>query len=277
MSAKEKSAFEIFMKELGKESFSALDLRKEHELLQLAEKGDVKAQEKIIKANLRYVVSVAKNFANKGSLLDDLIQVGSIALFESFQSFNYEKFLQSGCNRFISYASKRVIQKISLEVKKSLPVSITDGKFKELKKLQTEMKNLGIDNLDESALELLSKNVGISKKKIKNLYKISLDTFSLEQTSDYDGKSLEDRLGDTFFSTPEEESIKKVMSEEVKKNLSSLSRTEEDVLTLAYGLDKNEPLNYPAIGKKLGYTREGIRLIHNRAINHLRKNMDFAA
>ncbi len=277
MNEKERTSLEIYINELSRTDFSALDLEEELELLKLASDGDKKAQEKIIKANLRFVVSVAKKYAKKGALLDDLVQAGNIALFESFDSFDYEKFVRSGCCRFISYAGRRVAQKITLEAKNALPVSITDGKYKELRKFQYEMSSLGIDSNDENGIKNTAKSLGITEKRARQLYESSLDTTSYEQSSYGDGKSIEEKLGDSSFATPEDDAILNVSAIELKKNLSKLDRIEEEVITLAYGLDGHAPLNYPAIGAKIGYTREGVRLVHNRAISHLRENMGLAA
>lgn len=277
MNTKERTSLEIYIGELGKSNCSALDLEQELDLLLKASEGDIVAQEKIIKANLRFVVSVAKKYAKNGVLLDDLIQAGNMALFESFQSFDYEKFVRSGCGRFITYAGRRVAQKIALEAKNSISVTITDGKYKELRKFQAEVKALENEFSNEDEIKVAAKNLGISEKRARTLYESSLESASYEQTSFNDGKSIEEKLGDTSFSTPEDEAILNVSAFQLKKSLSKLNSLEEKVITLAYGLDGHAPLNYPAIGEKIGYTREGVRLVHNRAINHLKENMGLAA
>lgn len=277
MNAKERSSLEIYIDELSKADCSALDIEKELELLERASEGDREAQNKIIKSNLRFVVSVAKKFVKRGILLDDLVQAGNIALFESFESFDYEKFIRSGCCRFISYAGRRIAQKIALEAKKSLPLSITTGKFKELKKIQSEFASMGYDYNDREGLCAVADSLGLNQKRVQTLYEASLETISYEQSSSPDQKSIEEKLGDSSFSTPEDEAILNVSAVELKKNLSKLDSLEEEVITLAYGLDGHAPLNYPAIGARIGYTREGVRLVHNRAINHLRECMGLAA
>jgi len=288
MRTNERTALEIYLSELKNSNCQALALEKEHELLKKASNGDKKAIEKIIKANLRFVISVAKKYArNNEELLNDFIQVGNIALYESFESFDYEKFIKKGCNRFISYAGLRITQKIALESKKVYSVNITDGKFKDLKKLKAEMtlveENLNYffpnsENVSElDKVKLAAENIGMKEKVAVNLYESSLIASSLDYPTDSDSRTLSDTLFDDKYLSPEDESIYNICSDELKTKLKKLSRLEEDVITLAYGLNGNSPLNYPAIGNEIGYTREGIRIIHNRALEHLKEEFGFIA
>ena len=108
MKAIEKSSIELYIKEIGSGTCSPLALRDEDELLRRASGGDEAARERIMKANLRYVVSVAKKYARGSVDLDDLVQAGNEALFESFETFDYGKFKKSGCSKFITYAGRRI-------------------------------------------------------------------------------------------------------------------------------------------------------------------------
>ncbi len=277
MSVKEKSSLELYIEEIGSENCSPLEIQKENELLKKASAGDRKAQDKIIRANLRYVVSVAKKFAKGNVELDDLVQAGNEALFESFATFDYDKFAKSGCNRFISYAGRRIAQKIALEAKGGIDVSISEGKFKDLKKLQKEMASIDGDMDEMSRVEKAAISLGIKKSAALNLYNSAETASSLEYKSEEDGRKLEEKMPCNTFASPDEEALMNANSEVLKKSIVKLGKIEEEVLTLAYGLDGNEALNYPAIGKILGYTREGIRIVHNRAINHLKEEMGLAA
>ena len=277
MKATEKTSLEIYIEKLKDEECSALDLKNERELLKKASCGDKKARNKIISSNLRYVVSVAKKFARANVDLDDLVQAGNEALYESFQTFDYDKFVKSGCNRFISYAGRRIAQKIAIEAKCGIPVSISDGKYKDLKKLLVEMsaQNPELDEIKK--VENAARTLGMKKNSAVELYTTTSESVSMEFQFDEDDKPLGERLRNDTFVTPENEAVMKISSELLKKCMDNLCTLEEQVLTLAYGLDGNAPLNYPAIGKQLGYTREGVRVVHNRAISHLRASMGFVA
>lgn len=273
MSMKERTSLEIYVDELKNNNCSTLKIEEELELLKLASKGDKEAINKIINANLRFVISVAKKYAKFGSDIEDLIQVGNIALFESFDSFDYDKFIKSGCNRFISYAGRRIAQKIILESKNNYAVSLKDGKFKQLKSLQNEMSNLDEEMDELTKVEIASKNIGISKKAGMQIYNASMKASSLDFIITDDEKTFGERIADETFIQPAEEAIMNIMSEEVKEKITTLPQLEKDVLTLSYGLNGTKPLNYPTIGKQIGYTREGVRVIHNRAIEHLKEQL----
>lgn len=277
MKATERTSLEIYIEKLKDEECSALDLQNERELLKKAAAGDMKARNKILKSNLRYVVSVAKKCRKSGVDLDDLVQAGNEALYESFLTFDYDKFVKSGCNRFISYAGRRIAQKIALEAKGAIPVSISEGKFKDLRKLLVEMSAQNPE-LDEMAkVENAARSLGMKKKNAMELYTSTTDAASMEFHHDEDDKPLGERLSNDTFVTPENEAVMNISSETLKKCIVKLGRIEGKVLTLAYGLDGKAPLNYPAIGRELGYTREGVRVVHNRAINRLRESMGFVA
>ena len=117
----------------------------------------------------------------------------------------------------------------------------------------------------------------LKKNSAVELYTTTSESVSMEFQFDEDDKPLGERLRNDTFVTPENEAVMKISSELLKKCMDNLCNIEEQVLTLAYGLDGNAPLNYPAIGKQLGYTREGVRVVHNRAISHLRASMGFVA
>lgn len=273
----ERTSLEIYIDELRNKNCNALNTAEELDLLEKASNGDKKAQEKIVKANLRFVISVAKKYSKSGAELDDLIQVGNIALFESFNSFDFESFKKSGCHRFISYAGRRIAQQMALEAKNICPVTITECKYKELRRLQMAIAE--IENLDDSydAIEIAAKQVNMRSDKARELLNVTNSPSSIDYVSDEGAKPLSERLSDKRHRFVDEEIIMKISSEELVERMEELSELEEEVLTMAYGLDGEKPLNYPSIGKKLGYTREGIRVVHNRAINKLRDWMGFAA
>ena len=276
MKAIEKSSIELYIEEIGSGTCSPLALRDEDELLRRASGGDEAARERIMKANLRYVVSVAKKYARGSVDLDDLVQAGNEALFESFETFDYGKFKKSGCSRFITYAGRRICQKIAMEAKGGIDVSITEGKFKDLRRLRKEMSSMECES-EAERVERAADSLGMNRKSAMRLYRTAEQASSLEYSAESGDRSLEERMPSETFAAPDEEALMRTNAELLRKLVERLGCIEGKVITLAYGLDGGEPLNYPAIGQRLGYTREGIRIVHNRAISRLREEMGLAA
>lgn len=276
MKSIEKSSIEFYIEEIGKEACSPLDLKNEDELLKKASGGDEKARARIMKANLRYVVSVAKKYARGAVDLDDLVQAGNEALFESFGTFDYDKFKRSGCSRFITYAGRRICQKIAMEAKGGLDVSMPEGKFKDLKRLRKAVSETECGD-EAKAVEKAAAALGMKGKTALGLYRTAERAASLEYSAEDGGRSLEERMPSGTFVSPDEDALMRTNADLLRKLVRKLGRVEKSVITMAYGLDGGEPLNYPAIGKALGYTREGIRIVHNRAISRLREEMGLAA
>lgn len=239
----EKSAMELYLGEL-KNCPSNLKINDERELLKRAAAGDKKAREKIIKANLRFVVSVAKRFWKRGGVsLEDLICAGNLALYESFDTFDFEKFCKNGCGRFITYAGRRICQRIEQESRFALSVSMGEGAFKDFQK--------NAKSAWQSAKSKRSVALLLAGKGAEELDSAAKKISSLENVS---------------------ESVqKKIDSELILLKTKRLPELERKVVFLVYGLSGGEPLNYPAVGKRIGYTREGVRAIHNRAVKHLKE------
>lgn len=253
----ERTAMDIYISELSRAQCDSLEMEEELSLLARAADGDRKAMRRIVEANLRFVVSVAKKYARRGGAeLEDLVQAGSLALYESFATFDYGKFVRSGCCRFASYAGMRVAQKIAMEASAhslSAPVCAVRA---------------------AARLEF-SEGQKISEKRARTLANARERAVSLD-AEDSDGRRVSD-----FASDPREDPARDAVMSICAQNLSgamrSLPQVERDVLDMAYGLSGEKPMNYPAIGRELGYTREGVRLVHNRAVRHLREMMGLAA
>lgn len=274
---RERSSAEIYIDELKKNECQALNQNEEFDLLEKASKGDKKAQEKIIKANLRYVISVAKKFASYGTDIEDLIQTGNLALYESFLSFNFKSFKKRGCHRFISYAGLRIAQQIVREIRNSYSVSMTESRFKTLRKLQIALNAIDECLPEDERIELAGKEIGLSKQKSIELFNASKESSSMEFSTADDDKTFGESIIDERMLSTEDQAIYNIELDFLNENLCYLDSLEIQVLTLVYGLDGEKPLNFSAVGKAIGYTREGVRLVHNRAINQLRSLMNLAA
>lgn len=270
----EKSSLAIYIEKISSSSFDALSLDEEQELLEKAAAGDVRARDRIIRANMRFVVSVAKKYARGTAELSDLIQAGNAALFESFFSFNISAFRKSGCHRFISYAGRRISQQIALEARITCPVSVKSGKYKELRKLQAAVASA---SEGDECVSRAAKKIGMRADKAEALLSVAGESVSLDAPASDGNRALSELIADNRGMSVDERAVMSVSAEILTKKLRALGGIEGKVISLAYGLYGGEPLNYPAIGNALGYTREGIRVVHNRAIERLRKMMGVAA
>ena len=163
-----------------------------------------------------------------------------------------------------------------MEAKGGIDVSITEGEFKDLKRLRKEMSSMECES-EAERVERAADSLGMNRKSAMRLYRTAEQASSLEYSAESGDRSLEERMPSETFAAPDEEALMRTNAELLRKLVERLGCIEGKVITLAYGLDGGEPLNYPAIGQRLGYTREGIRIVHNRAISRLREEMGLAA
>ena len=256
----------LYMKELRKLPVMSID-----EEISYAEKilqGNLEARKKLIEANLRLVVKIARKYVNQGVSTLDLIEEGNIGLIKAVEKFDPSR----NC-RFSTYATwwikqsiERAIANFSRTIR--LPIHISSRIYRISKIISKYMEK---DGREPTAEEIVLETC-LSADFVQNLFSIVTKTYSLETIIDEDGKlTLEDTLSNSSFEEPLSayEHAKRV--EEIASWVDALGGDEKRVIMLRYGLDGDDPQTLEHIGKLFGVTRERIRQIEQKSLNKLRK------
>ncbi|MBU0951364.1 MAG: sigma-70 family RNA polymerase sigma factor [Elusimicrobia bacterium] len=223
---------------------------------------------KLIKANLRLVVSVAKKYATSSGLdLTDLIQEGSLGLMKAIEKFEYKRGF-----KFSTYATWWIRQSINRAIADQsrtirIPVHMKELISKMLKMSKRYRQTIGRD----PTIEEYSKTLRVSITKIKHILRMVQEPISLDTPLDEDEESsLKDFIEDKRGSNPVKSIFQEMRREEIKKVLANLSEREEKILTLRHGLDGGYPRTLEEVGEIFGVTRERVRQIEAKAIRKLR-------
>jgi RNA polymerase primary sigma factor len=230
--------------------------------------GEV-AQEHLIRANSRLVISVAKRFVGRGVPFLDLIQEGNIGLIRAVRKFEYQR-----GHKFSTYATWWIRQAISRAVADQgrtirVPVHMGD-QLNKLRRVTLELQQeLGRDPLPEE----LAGRMETTPDKILNLIEISWRPVSLDSPIDDESDSeLGDFIEDNSSPAPDEMTTANLLREQVDEVLSRLPHREADILRMRYGLEDGETHTLEEVGKKIGVTRERVRQLEAQALNRLRRS-----
>ena len=262
---RETASLDKYLQDIGKEELLTAD--EEVVLAQRIKAGDQLALEKLTKANLRFVVSVAKQYQNQGLSLPDLINEGNLGLIKAAKRFDETRGF-----KFISYAVWWIRQSILQALAEQsrivrLPLNQV-GSLNKIKKASSalEQKYERAPSVDEIAQKL-----DLPEDKIKAAMKISTRTISMDAplTQDEDMKFLDVFVNDDA-PTSDSGLIKESLAKEIQRSLSTLSEKERDVINLYYGIGMNHGLTLEEIGAKFDLTRERVRQIKEKAIRRLK-------
>ena len=255
-----------YLKDIGK--IKLLKTEEELELGKRTAEGDLKAKQKLIQANLRLVVSIAKKFTGQGVLFLDLVQEGSLGLIRAAERFDYKKGF-----KFSTYATWWIKQTIVRAIANNsktirIPVHMAD-KIRNYKRTKTLLnKRLG----REATIEEIAAEMKISLKKINNIISaMQKDPVSLE-TPITDNLTLSDYLEDENSEYPENNVQKYFLEKDVQKVLTELSNREQKILTDRFGINGENPKTLKQIGEETGFSKERIRQIENFALLKIRQS-----
>ena len=241
----------------------------EYELALRTKSGDRAAREKLLNANLRFVVSVAKKFRGQGLPLSDLINEGNIGLITALDKFEPEKGYH-----FISYAVWWIRQAIMKAIsEKGRTVRLPLNRANELMQIQKAQKSLIHDKeTADPSIEEIAEVTGLDSSLVSDLLTISQDIVSIDSPVKK-GEESDTALGEFIEDEsdgPEKQVIDSALREEVRALLTRLSDKERDIIELRYGLGGEKPMSLTEIGVKYSLTKERIRQIEKRALEKLR-------
>jgi RNA polymerase primary sigma factor len=268
MSKLSEDSIQMYLKEIGR--VPLLKGNEEVELAKRKEKGDREAERKIIEANLRLVVSIAKKFAGaKGLSLLDLIQEGNIGLFRAVEKFEYRKGY-----KFSTYATWWIRQAITRALADQsrtirIPVHMVEtiNKFQQVQRIL--IQELGREPLPEE----ISAEMNEDLDKVRYIIKISQDTISLETTigDDEEDSTLEDFIEDIKNVTPDRAAALQLLRDYVKAIIVNLSPREQKILEMRFGLIDGVAHTLEEVGQEFDVTRERIRQIEAKSLEKIRK------
>ncbi|MDI3516003.1 MAG: polymerase primary sigma factor [Thermotogota bacterium] len=260
-----KDPIKMYLKEIGK--IPLLTPSKERELAQRAQRGDKKAREQLISANLRLVVSIAKRYVGRGLSFLDLIQEGNIGLLKAVEKFDYRKGY-----KFSTYATWWIRQAITRAIAdQARTIRVPVHMVETINKLNKVIRDYLQEHGDYPTVEELAEITGKPVEKIEEILQAAKETVSLESPIGGDEDStMADVLPDESTASPEEDAVKLLVREEIEKILNTLSSREKAVLKMRYGLIDGKSKTLEEVGQIFNVTRERIRQIEVKALRKLR-------
>jgi len=258
---------QMYLKEIGK--VSLLTTAEEVELARRKERGEREAERRLIEANLRLVVSIAKKFSStRGLSLLDLIQEGNIGLFRAVEKFEYRKGY-----KFSTYATWWIRQAITRSLAdQSRTIRIPVHMVETINKFQQVQRQLIQDLGREPMPEDIAAEMGEDLDKIRHVMKISQDTISLETSvGDDDDSTLEDFIEDVKNMTPDRVAALELLKDYVKEVIATLIPREQKILEMRFGLADGVSHTLEEVGQEFEVTRERIRQIEAKALEKIKK------
>ena len=261
---RESASLDKYLQEIGKEDL--ITVEEEVELAQRIKKGDQEALEKLTKANLRFVVSVAKQYQNQGLSLPDLINEGNLGLIKAA-----EKFDETRGFKFISYAVWWIRQSILQALaEQSRIVRLPLNQVGSLNKINKAFARFEQENERTPSPEELANVLDLPKEKVSDTLRVSGRHVSVDAPfSNGEDNNLLDVLVNTDSPNADRGLINESLSTEVERALATLTDRERDIIRYFFGIGCPE-MTLEEIGEKFGLTRERVRQIKEKAIRRLR-------
>ena len=255
----------MYLKEIGK-----IPLLKPHEEVELARRmheGDELAKQRLVEANLRLVVSIAKRYVGRGMLFLDLIQEGNLGLIKAVEKFDYVKGF-----KFSTYATWWIRQAITRAIADQartirIPVHMVETINNLIRVSRQLLQELGRDPKPEE----IAKEMDMTEDKVREIMKIAQDPVSLETPiGEEEDSHLGDFIPDDDAPAPAEAAAYSLLKEQIEDVLGSLNEREQKVLKLRFGLEDGRARTLEEVGKEFDVTRERIRQIEAKALRKLR-------
>jgi len=254
-----------YLREIGR--YPLLDAEEEIELAKQFEKGSKRAKDKLTESNLRLVVSIAKKYIGRGLSLLDLIQEGNQGLIRAVEKYDWRRGF-----KFSTYATWWIRQAITRAIADQartirIPVHMVETINKLYRTSQKLMQTLG----REATPEEIGKEIGLPAERVREIFKISQETSSLDtKVGEDEDSTFGDFIPDENTVAPEDAAGKQLLKDHLEDVLHTLSEREAKVLTLRFGLDGGQAKTLEEVGKIFNVTRERIRQIEAKALRKLK-------
>ena len=263
---RENASLDKYLQEIGHEEL--ISVEEEVELSRRLKKGDRKALEKLTKANLRFVVSVAKQYQNQGLSLPDLINEGNIGLLKAAERFDETRGF-----KFISYAVWWIRQSILQAIaEQSRVVRLPLNQVGSVNKINRILNQFEQENERRPSIDEIADKTDMPHDKIEDVLKVNTHQVSVDApVTDNDGASMLDFMQSDSEPETDSKLVMESLREEIANALNVLNERERNVVEAFYGINQSES-TMEEIGKKYGLTRERVRQIREKAIRKLKQN-----
>ncbi len=264
---REVASLDKYLQEISREGM--ITAEEEVDLAKRIKNGDRRALEKLTRANLRFVVSVAKQYQNQGMTLPDLINEGNVGLIKAAERFDETRGF-----KFISYAVWWIRQAILQALaEQARIVRLPLNKIGTINKINRAFSELEQKNERPPSAEELAEMLGLSVNDVKqslqsNGRHVSMDAPLTE--GDESSSNMYDVLANDFSDTPDVDLVKESLRKDIERSLSTLTSREGEVIRLYFGLSGKHPLTLEEIGDRFDLTRERVRQIKEKAIRRMK-------
>lgn len=253
----------MYLKEINR--IPLLSREEENDLAVKAAKGDKAAKDKIVNANLRFVVNVAKKYQNHGLDLVDLVSEGNIGLITAIDRFDVTKGFH-----FISYAVWWIRQSILKAIcEKSRAIRLPLNRANELVQIERTRKAVSGNKTEEQEINEIASSLGMGACHVREMLSISREMVSLDaqvKSSADETSTIGDFIEDSRYKNPDDEVIIGSMKSDINQMLDTLKPNEAKVLRLRYGLGGGAPMSLKEVGDVCNLTKERIRQIEKHAL-----------
>ena len=259
----EKNSLRLYMEDVA--TSRPLSAQEEVDLASRIKKGDMEARAKLVEANLRFVITIARKYQNQGMPLEDLISAGNLGLVTAAERFDETRGF-----KFISYAVWWIRQSIQHTLAEHprmvrLPINRVDL----LRRIFKYINNRETSHQPDE--EEISRKLGVSVEMVKDTLRLARNVRSLDATfGDDKDNSLMNQVVDENQESPDAQSMRNSLVRQIEVALDTLDEREREVIKLYFGLDGTHGMTLEEIGSKFGLTRERIRQIKEKALGRLR-------
>jgi RNA polymerase primary sigma factor len=264
-SGADENILSIYLKEINR--IPLLSREEEDTVAREAAAGNRAARNKLVSANLRFVVNVAKKYQGQGLPLSDLISEGNIGLLNAIERYDVNKGYH-----FISYAVWWIRQAILKAIcEKSRMIRLPLNRANELVQIEKARKIIQAENNSDSEIHEIARLLDMDAGQVADLLNISRDLISLENPiyTDKDSSILEDFIEDENYLSPDEHVAAVTLQSDIETVLKTLNKKEADIIRYRFGLGDGAPMSLKEIGDRFNLTKERIRQIEKKAIKRL--------
>jgi RNA polymerase primary sigma factor len=255
----------MYLREISR--IPLLSREEEEEAVRAAVNGDIAARNRLVNANLRFVVNVAKKYQGLGIPLTDLISEGNIGLINAVERFDVDRGYH-----FISYAVWWIRQAILKALcDKSRLIRLPVHRVGDLVQIERAKKAISDQSNSDNDIREIARMVGMDEKHIEDMLAISRDLVSLEKpvSTSMGVLPLGNFVEDSRYDSPDQAAFKKALEDDIEEVLSTLDSKEAEIIRSRYGLGERIPMSLREIGDRFDLTKERIRQIEEKALSRL--------